>query len=262
MDDRTQTPVRIGILGDFDRAKHSHWATEAALFHAAARLDLRIEPHWVATPPLAAEGAAQRLADFSGLWAAPGNCTSSAGMLRGIRYARERDVPLLGTCAGFQHALIEFTRNVLGVVDADSAEAAPNAANVVITPVACPTPGRAPGAPQLAGPDVARPVAGSLLERLCGGDDLRGEYFCSYETNAAFVHRWQAAGLRVAARGGEGEMRAFELPQQRFFMATLFQPQLSSSFGRPHPIIEGYLRACMQLEHTVVPSLVGEVDGL
>jgi CTP synthase (UTP-ammonia lyase) len=58
------------------------------------------------------------------------------------------------------------------------------------------------------------------------------------------VERWEEAGLRVAARGRDGEMRAFELPQNRFFIATLFQPQLSSSYERPHPIIEGYLRAC------------------
>jgi len=63
-------------------------------------------------------------------------------------------------------------------------------------------------------------------------------------TNPAFVPRWLAAGLRAAAHGSDGDLRAFELPSLRFFVATLFQPQFSSSFERPHPIIEGYLRAC------------------
>jgi CTP synthase (UTP-ammonia lyase) len=164
-------------------------------------------------------------------------------MLRGIAFARERNVPFLGTCAGFQYALIEFTRNVLGVLDADSAENHSGGANIVITPVHCPVP--AAGGPRLAGAGTARPVPGTLFARVCGTDDLRGEYFCSFETNSAFVSRWQAAGLRVAAHGSDGEMRAFELPGLRFFVATLFQPQLSSSFQRPHPIIQGYLRACM-----------------
>ena len=70
------------------------------------------------------------------------------------------------------------------------------------------------------------------------------EFFCSLETNPDFVARWQAAGLRVAALGADGEMRALELPSKRFFIATLFQPQLSSSYDQPHPIIMGYLRAC------------------
>jgi CTP synthase (UTP-ammonia lyase) len=57
------------------------------------------------------------------------------------------------------------------------------------------------------------------------------------------VARWEAAGLKVAALGDDGELRALELPSNRFFVATLFQPQLSSSIERPHPIITGLLRA-------------------
>jgi CTP synthase (UTP-ammonia lyase) len=236
--------VRIGIVGDFDRGKHSHWATEAALFHASARLGLTMEPHWVSTPSLAAAGSEERLAEFDGIWGAPGSPFSSmVGMLRAIEYARVRNLPYLGTCAGFQHALIEFTRNVLGIADADSAEHAPDGKNIVISLVHCPTPG-GPSGPRLCGTDVARVLPGTLLEKLCGAGDLIGEYFCSFETNPDFVPRWVERGLRVAALGAEREMRAFELPQNRFFVATLFQPQLSSSFQRPHPIIEGYLRAC------------------
>ena len=243
VDDRSRTTVRVGIVGDFDRGKHSHWATEAALFHAAARLGIAVEPHWIPTPSLS--HGAQRLEEFDGIWGAPGSpFASMEGMLRGIEFARVRDVAYLGTCAGFQYALIEFTRNVLGVLDADSAENKPDGENIVITPVECLLPGPSPGVPRLAGSGVARPVPGTLIEGLCGPADLRGEYFCSFETNGGFLERWEAAGLRVAARGRDGEMRAFELPQNRFFIAMLFQPQLSSSYERPHPIIEGYLRAC------------------
>jgi CTP synthase (UTP-ammonia lyase) len=234
------TPLRIGIVGDFDRGKHSHWATEAALFHAAATLGLQIAPRWIPTPAIGPHGGARRLGEFDGIWGAPGSPFASMdGMLRAIEYARERDVPYLGTCAGFQYALVELTRNVLGIPDADSAENSPNGENVVITPVQCATPNG-----RLVGAGVARVVAGTVLERLCGARDLRGEYFCSFETNGTFVARWEAAGLRVAAIGADGEMRAFELPGKRFFVATLFQPQLSSSHEQPHPIVVGYLRAC------------------
>jgi CTP synthase (UTP-ammonia lyase) len=236
-------PVRIAIIGDFHRGKHSHWATEAALFHAAARLSLRVAPQWIDTPSLAAAGGPERLDGFDGVWGAPGSPSrSSEGMLRGIRHAREHDIPFLGTCAGFQSSLIEFTRNVLGLADADSAENGSDSANIVITPVECFV---NPGAgPRLSGAGTVRLVAGTLCEALCKSTHLQGEFFCSFETNAAFVPRWQAAGLRVAAHGSDGEMRAFELPANRFFIATLFQPQLSSSFEEPHPIVEGYLRAC------------------
>jgi CTP synthase (UTP-ammonia lyase) len=235
--------IRIGIVGDFDRGKRSHWATEAALFHSAAKLGARVEPRWIATPSVVDDGVAQ-LSGYDGIWGAPGGPVSADGMLRAIEHARTSNIPYLGTCAGFQYALIEYTRHVLGIKDADTAENDPTGRNVVITPVECPMPQRTAGDPRLSGEGVARPVAGTLLEQLTGSRDLQAEYFCSFETNAAFVPRWQEAGLRVAARGPDAEMRALELPQNRFFVATLFQPQLSSSYERPHPIIDGYLRAC------------------
>jgi CTP synthase (UTP-ammonia lyase) len=235
--------LRITILGDFDRRKQSHWATEAALFHAASKLDLRVEPRWLGTATCVAPDALQPLVASHGVWGAPGSPYQRPdGMLRALREVREHDVPYLGTCAGFQYALIEYTRNVLGVADADSAENTPGAENVVITPVVCEAPETS--TPRLSGAGVARVVPGTLVERLCGPGDLRGEYFCSFETNFAFVPRWQRAGLAIAATGAEGEMRAFELPARAFFVATLFQPQLSSSFDIPHPLVLGFLRAC------------------
>ena len=239
--------VRVAVLGDFDHDKHSHWATEAALHHAAAHAGLGVEPRWIATPALAPPGAAaELLAGYHAIWGAPGSPYASAdGMLNGIAHARRARIPYLGTCGGFQYALIELSRNVLGIADADTAENHPSSGNAVITLVtACPTPNRVPGKPVMAGTFRVRAVAGTRVAELCGGRDLDEVYFCSYETNAAFIPRWQAeAGLRVAAHGDGGEMRAFELANHPFFVATLFQPQLASRAERPHPIVEGYLRA-------------------
>ena len=65
--------ARIAIVGDFDRRKHSHWATDAALFHAAARLRITVEPHWIGTPELADADNLRLLKDFDGVWGAPGS---------------------------------------------------------------------------------------------------------------------------------------------------------------------------------------------
>ena len=244
--------MRIALLGDFDRGTLSHWASEAALYHAAARLGTAVELRWISTPAVAEAGdVSAALAGFDAIWGVPGGPFESAtGMLNGIAHARRARVPYLGTCAGFQYALIELSRNVLGLADADTAENASGSAHVVITPVACPLPGRRPGGPAMSGGDGVRVVAGTRLAELCGGGDLTEEYFCNYETNAAYVPRWEAeAGLRVAARGAGGEMRAFELPDHPFFLATLFQPQRSSRSDRPHPIIEGFLRIALTSAH-------------
>jgi CTP synthase (UTP-ammonia lyase) len=239
--------VRIAILGDFNPQSHTHWATEAALFHAASWLGFDVEPRWFPTPALESLDAQDHLAHCDGIWGAPGSpFRSFEGMLRGIGFARKRDLPYLGTCAGFQYALIEFTRNVLGLRDADTAENGSDSQNMVITPVACPLPQGAPDGPKMHGEDAVRPIRGTLVHELCRSDAVRGQFFCSFETNPEYVARWEAAGLRVAARGPRDEMRAFDLPDKRFFLATLFQPQLSSRGEQPHPIVLGYLRACAE----------------
>lgn len=233
--------VDIAIVGDFDRSKHSHWATEAALFHAAAKLRITVLPRWVSTPEVEADAeAALRRAD--GIWGAPGSPFESAkGMLQAITYARCHNKPYLGTCAGFQYALIELTRSLLDMPDADSAENHPSSGQVVITPVQCEAPRRA--VPRLLGRSRVSIEPGSLLAALCRAGQLDAEFFCSYEVNAAFEARWQDAGVRFCARGDGGEPRALELPTHRFFLATLFQPQLSTSLQEPHPIVTGFLQA-------------------
>jgi len=239
--------VEIGIIGDFNRDSHPHWAIEAALHHSAALLGVALRLRWLPTPEITKRGREALLGSFDGLWAAPGSPYASFdGMLAAVEFARKSSKPFHGTCGGFQYSLIEFTRNVLGLKDADSAENNPSGKNIVITPVACPLPGRHPGGPKMSGDDAIRPVSATLLAKLCGERELRGEYFCNFEVNSDYIPRWEAAGLRMAGRGPQGEMRAFDLPVKRFHLATLFQPQLSSTIEQLHPVVTGFLRACLE----------------
>jgi len=124
--------VRIGILGDCNPEFRSHHATNDALQHAASKLNLKVESQWLPTPSLAEPGAVKTLESFDGLWASPGSPYKSMdGMLKGIEFARTRDWPFLGTCGGFQYAVIECARNVLGMKDADTAENNSGSKNVL-----------------------------------------------------------------------------------------------------------------------------------
>ncbi len=237
--------VRIGILGDFNPESRSHHATNDSLQHAARKLGTKVESQWLPTPSLMAAGAEKTLENFDGLWASPGSPYKSFdGMLQGIEFARRRNWPFLGTCAGFQYALIEFSRNVLGIADADSAENNSGSKNIVIYPVACAVPGRNGNAPKLSGviPEI-RLRPGSYLQRFYGKDTAEEEFFCNFEVNPDYEWATMEAGFPVVARGADGEIRAIESPTHRFFVATLFQPQLSSSEKHPHPIVIAFVQA-------------------
>ncbi len=134
----------IAIIGDYDPAFAPHQATDAALAHAAGALGFDIASTWLPTASLDAPHAFESLASFSGLWVAPGSpYQSMQGPLRAIRFARENGVPLLGTCGGFQHIILEYARHVLGFADATHAEYDPYASNLFISRLACSLVGRA-----------------------------------------------------------------------------------------------------------------------
>src|SRR5216684_3400215 len=239
--------VRIGILGDFNPEFRSHHATNDALQHAAAKLKIEVESQWVPTPSLLEQNANQVLERFDGLWASPGSPYKNAeGMLKGIEFARRRDWPFLGTCGGFQYALIECARNVLGIKDADTAENNSGSKNIVIHPVACAVPDRKKDAPKLSGliPEI-RLRPGSYLQSFYGKDKVttKEEFFCNFEVNPEYEWCAMEAGFPIVARGAGGEIRAIESPTHRFFLGTLFQPQLSSTEKKPHPVVLAFVQA-------------------
>ena len=239
--------VRIGILGDFNPDFRSHHATNDALQHAAKKLEITVESQWLPTASLVEPGAKKKLESYDGLWASPGSpYKSMEGMLAGIEFARRRDWPFLGTCGGFQYAIIECARNVLGIKDADTAENNSGSKNVIIYPVACAVPDRASGSPKLSGeiPEI-RLRPGSYLQTFYGknADTVTEEFFCNFELNPDYEWCSIEAGFPIAARGPNGEVRAIESPTHRFFVATLFQPQLASKANQPHPVVLAFLQA-------------------
>lgn len=133
---------------------------------------------------------------------------------------------------------------MLKFADADSAEHNPQSRHIIISPVACAVPQRGPSDPKLCGPVpgiLLKP--GSLLQRIYGHDEVVEQFFCNYEVNPEYEPQLASAGLEVVARGEHGEARAVELAGHDFFIATLFQPQLSSTPDTPHPLVTAFVAA-------------------
>jgi CTP synthase (UTP-ammonia lyase) len=128
-------PLHIGLIGDQDPAITAHRAIPEALTQAARQVDAAIDVCWIGTYTV---GDGAMLAGLDAIWCVPGSpYRQMAGALQAIRHAREYGVPFLGTCGGFQHAVLEYARNMLGWHDADHAETAPNASRAVIAPLSC-----------------------------------------------------------------------------------------------------------------------------
>jgi CTP synthase (UTP-ammonia lyase) len=131
----------------------------------------------------------------------------------------------------------------MGLADADSAEHGAPSSNLVITAVSCPMPDRSSGAPSLHAAARIRLRPGTRVREIYGRDEIAERYFCNYEVNPAYRAAFEAAGLVLSGFSDNGDIRVAELPAHPFFIATLFQPQLSSEAGKPHPLIQAFVRA-------------------
>ena len=226
---------RVAIIGDYDPKKAAHIAIPLALERARATAGTNLDWAWLGTDRVF--DPARTLDGFAGIWLAPGSpYLSMDGALAAVRFAREQGIPFLGTCGGFQHALIEFARNVAGITSADHAETAAGSA-LVITPLSC-------SLVERTGDITFTP--GSRLHGIFGGQPAHEAYHCRYGVNPAYRARLEAAGLRFTGFDGAGDIRAAEWPDHPFFVGTLFQPERSGLQGHAHPLIEAFVRAIIR----------------
>ena len=228
--------VRIGLIGDFNPDVIAHVAIPRALTLAARKLECLVETEWLPTP-LLEKDTAKRLAAFDGLWIVPASpYESMEGALLAIRFARERAVPFLGTCGGFQHALIEYARNVLNLAEADSAETKPEATLPLIAPLSCSL---------VEATDTIVLQPGSRIADLYGKSEISEKYHCSFGLNPRYTTLFDASGLRITGFDKSGEARVFDLDGHPFYMGTLFQPERSAFNDVAHPLIVAYMQAVL-----------------
>jgi CTP synthase (UTP-ammonia lyase) len=225
--------ARLAIIADYDAQKAAHVAIPRALERACQAAGANLDWEWIGTDRVF--NPAETLVGFSGVWVAPGSPYKNMdGALAAIRHARKRNIPFLGTCGGFQHALIEFARHVAGIPGADHAETNSRATDPVVTALSCSL------VDQTGGITFA---AGSRMHTIFGGRPTHEGYHCNYGVNPAYRARLEAAGLRFTGFDAANDIRAFELPAHRFFLGTLFQPERSALRGAGHPLVEAFVAA-------------------
>ncbi len=126
--------LRIALVGDYSPDIVAHQAIPLAIDDAAAVLELVADYDWLTTSDIS---SGEDLVGYDAIWVVPGSpYQHPEGALTAIRYARENSIPFLGTCGGFQHAILEYARNVLGWRDAAHAETE-TSGRMVIAPLTC-----------------------------------------------------------------------------------------------------------------------------
>lgn len=227
--------IVIGLVGDFDPTVTAHQAIPKALEIASGSISGLISWSWIPTDSIL---KLSNLDAFDAIWCVPASPYRSIdGALTAIRFARESGVPFLGTCGGFQHALVEYARNVMGLARADHAESNPDAELLVVTPLGCSLKGKS-GSVNFAD--------GSSLARIYSCSTAVEAYHCSYGMNPAFEERLEEFDMVVSARDKDGGVRGVELRTHPFFISTLFQPERAALSGRNSPLVNAFVAAAVQ----------------
>src|ERR1051326_1230992 len=205
----------VALVGDYKPSVSAHQAIPIALDLAAAHHHVSVKASWVPTSQI--QSAEDEFTSCNGIWCVPASpYENTPGALDAIRFAREQHLPFLGTCGGFQHALMEYAKNVLGMARIAHAELDPGASHPLISALSCSL---------VDAEEELTLEPESLLRRSYGTTRVREQYRCSYGPNPEYENKLFAAEFRVTARNAGGQVRGGELHGHPFFVGTLFQPE-------------------------------------
>lgn len=218
------SPLRLSLAGDYRANAVAHQAIPLALERAARWLNITVEAEWIASEKLAESD----LRRSDAVWVVPGSpYHNDEAVFDTIRWARESGTPFLGSCGGFQYAVIEYARNVLGWHDASHAETDAGG-RMVIAPLSCSL---------VEQRGAVRFEPGSRIAAAYGTLESDEGYHCNFGVNPEFSAALGDNTLRITAWDDAGDVRGVELPDHPFFVATLFQSERAALQEKDSPLV-------------------------
>lgn len=230
-----KSEILIGLIGDENPTVTAHQAIPQALQIAAGTIGVSVKHQWLPTPQAHSTLNNTSHPAFDGLWcvpASPYEDTESA--LASLRFARENKIPTLGTCGGFQHMAIEFTRNVLDLTKADNAEINPDAEMPLIAPLSC-------SLVEVKGHIAFDPE--SLIATHYQRNSTDEKYHCNFGLNPQYASIFSGSDLIISGRDDNSEPRAIEHKLHPFYIGVAFQPERSALIHQTHPLISAFVSA-------------------
>lgn len=226
------SPLRLSLVGDYRADAVAHQAIPLAIERAARRLNIIVETNWIATDHLEQTD----LTRSDAVWVVPGSpYLNDNGVFETLRWARESGKPFLGSCGGFQYAVIEYARNVLGWHDASHAET-DTGGRMVIAPLSCSL---------VEQRGRVRFEVGSRIALAYGTLESDEGYHCNFGVNPDFSDALGDNTLRITAWDEAGDVRGVELPDHPFYVATLFQSERAALQDKDSPLVIAWMQAAL-----------------
>ena len=241
-----QKTVKIGLVGKYVQLHDAYLSVAEALRHAGYGLNSKIVIEWIDSENITEENVSDVLSDCDGI-IVPGGFGNRGieGMILSCKYARENNVPYLGICLGMQIAVIEYSRNVCGIKDANSGEFS-DTKNKVIDFMPDQNEEREKGGTLRLGAYPCNILPGSVMEKCYGKNCIFERHRHRYEFNNDYRGILKENGLTLSGTSPDGRIvETVEISKNKFFVGVQFHPEFKSRPNKPHPLFLGLVEASM-----------------
>ncbi|MBS3072885.1 CTP synthase (glutamine hydrolyzing) [Candidatus Pacearchaeota archaeon] len=246
-------PINIAIIGKYTGLKDSYASIIESLNHAAGNLNTKVNVKFVEATDIEENkiSTEESLKGIDGILI-PGGFGKRGieGKISCIRYAREKNIPFLGLCLGFQCAVIEFSRSVAGLKNANSTEFIAETEDPVIDIMQAQKNINEKGGTMRLGKYEAVLEENSIVSSLYKGNTAFERHRHRYEVNPSYIEILESKGLVFSGKSKDGKLMEFlELPNNRFFVATQSHPEFKSRPLNPSPLFFGFVNSCSEIRN-------------
>ncbi len=239
--------VNIGLVGKYVELQDSYKSILEAFIHSGSQNETKVNVISIHSEYIDKENVAEKLKGLDGIVVAPGfGERGIEGKIETVRYARENNLPFLGICLGMQMAVIEYSRNVLGLKDANSTEMNASTNNPVINIMEAQKSVTDKGGTMRLGAWKCSLEEGSLAQKIYGTTEIQERHRHRYEFNGAYKEALEKAGLKASGVNPDtGLVEVIELPNHPFFIGVQYHPEYKSTVANPHPLFVHFVKAAV-----------------
>ncbi|MGD1945354.1 MAG: CTP synthase [Croceivirga sp.] len=243
-----KSDVTIGLIGKYVELQDSYKSILESFIHAGAANEVKVNVRSIHSEHLSVENVAQKMKGLDGILVAPGfGERGIEGKIKAVQYARENDIPFLGICLGMQMAVIEYSRNVLGLDGANSTEMKQNTPHPVINLMEEQKTIVNKGGTMRLGAWDCELKENSLVREVYGGQSHIAErHRHRFEFNNAYLGQLEEAGLSASGFNSKTNLvEIVELPSHPWFIGVQYHPEYKSTVANPHPLFVGFVKAVL-----------------
>ncbi|MFZ2432042.1 MAG: CTP synthase [Lutibacter sp.] len=239
--------VEIGLIGKYVELHDAYKSISEAFIHAGAQNEVKVIINWIHSEELTIENVPMLLRNLNGILVAPGfGERGIEGKIEAVRYARENNIPFFGICLGMQMAVIEFSRNVLGLKGANSTEMNSNTLYPVIDLMEEQKNITNYGGTMRLGAWDCILKDGSKVRNIYHKEHISERHRHRYEFNNDFLEQVEKAGMIATGKNPKTNLvEVIEIPNHPWFVGVQYHPEYKSTVLNPHPLFVDFVKAAL-----------------